>query len=648
MGWGGIVSEALLSRQGPVLCAPPATVDECRCTRPATAPVRRVPALPVAAWILALRSLLTSASMSDPSSRSELLPLIGDRASVEIAALVIPPAVIASTQAGPASGAWTWAWAWATACALGSIGVAVARRRFRREAALMKPDDFVTRWSRPLERFALASGLLWGLLPWVAATGGVFEHAVFLYLLLADTTASMAAFAAADLPFFARFLCPAWAMAAVAVPFAFPAQWTIVLPLCLLFPWLVWRYARTSNGLLVQQSQLKRQSESLALAHKEARDVANAASREKSLFLATASHDLRQPLYALTLTAQAALQRNQDPSLRPLLVDIAQAAGHVNDLLNSLLDVSVLDSRSAELALQPLAPAPLLSELHERFQPEAQARGLDWRIRVPEAPAWVIAEPMLLRRALANLLHNALRYTPEGGVLLAVRRRGGNWAIEVWDTGIGMAAAKREALFSEFRRGDDAAQVTGDGRGLGLSVVRDCVQRMQASIDWHSTPGRGSCFRITLRGAAVPTTPVKRAPMAPHAFEPLMGRVLVVDDDLGVTRGLVHLLGEWGLDCRVAGDAAQAHAALDAGFEPDVVMSDLRLRHDDGGYALLQDLLDRLPLARGLVVTGELDLPDLRRAEADGHLVLRKPVQPGPLHAVLRSMLPSRGRSSPG
>ena len=145
----------------------------------------------------------------------------------------------------------------------------------------------------------------------------------------------------------------------------------------------------------------------------------------------------------------------------------------------------------------------------------------------------------------------------------------------------------------------------------------------------------------------MPAAPTQRVPVARQAFESLGGRVLVVDDDLGVTRGLSHLLGEWGVDCRIAGDASQAHAVLDADFEPDIVVSDLRLGHDDGGYALLQDLLDRLPLARGLVVTGEFDLPDLRRAEADGYLVLRKPVQPGPLHAVLRSMLPARVLSPP-
>ncbi len=583
--------------------------------------------------------------MSDPSPRSELLPLVGDRASVEIAALVIPPVVVAITPSGRPA---LFAWAWAIAYALGSIGVAVARRRFRREAATLAPAAFEARWARPMERIALAFGVLWGLLPGVAAASGDFEHAVFLYLVLAGTTVSTAAFAAADLPFFRNFLAPAWLMAAVAVPVAFPAHWMSILPLCLLFPWLVWRHARTTNGFLAQQSRLKRQADALALAHRHARDAAKAASRDKSLFLATASHDLRQPLYALTLTAQAALQRNRDDALRPLLVDISQAAGHVNDLLNALLDVSALDGRSAELQLQPLALAPLLSELHERFQPEAQARGLDWRIRGPEAPAWVVAEPMLLRRALANLLHNALRYTPAGGVLLAVRRRGGCWTVEVWDTGIGMAAPKREALFSEFHRGDDAARVTGDGQGLGLSVVKDCVRRMDATIDWHSTPGRGSCFRITLQGAVTPSAPTQRAPVPAHVFEPLGGRVLVIDDDLGVTRGLSHLLGEWGIDCRIAGDAFQAHAALDEDFEPDVVMSDLRLRHDDGGYALLQDLLDRLPLARGLVVTGEHDLPDLRRAEAEGILVLRKPVQPAPLHAALRAMLAPRAMTRPG
>ncbi|UXH79987.1 ATP-binding response regulator [Roseateles amylovorans] len=580
--------------------------------------------------------------MSEPSTRSELLPLIGQRASVEIAALVIPLVVIVSAPAGTSS---LLAWCWAALYGVAALGVVIARRRFRSDLATLDGAAFEARWAQPLERTALLFGTIWGLLPWTGAAGASVEFALFLYLVLAGTTASTVTFAAADLRVFARYLLPAWTLASLAVPFAFPTLWMAVLPLCGLYPWLVWRHARSSHGFFLQQSTLQRQSLALAQAHKEARDLAAAASREKSLFLATASHDLRQPLYALTLTAQAALQRNRDASLAPLLVDIAQAAGHVNELLNSLLDVSALDSRRADLALQPMALTPLLSELHERFQPEAQARGLAWRIRGPEAPAWVVAEPMLLRRALSNLLHNALRYTPRGGVLLAVRRRGEGWAIEVWDTGVGVAAPQREGLFAEFHRGDNAAQVTGEGQGLGLSVVRDCVRRLGGTIDWHSTPGRGSCFRIALPEAKATSTSAPRSRVDDTPFDALRGQVLIIDDDLGVTRGLQHLLGEWGLTCRIAADGAQAHAALSDGFTPDVVMSDLRLRHDDGGYRLMLAILDRAPHARGVVVTGEWDLPDLHRAEAEGYLVLRKPVQPGPLHTVLRSLLADEHRA---
>jgi len=578
-----------------------------------------------------------------PSSRAELLPLVGDRASVEIAAFVIPPVLIASVPSGAPNGA---VWCWAGAFWLASLLVVFVRRRFRRDLKALTPSDFEALWGRRFETAALAFGLVWGMATWAAASVGSFEYAVLVYLVLAGVTVSTAAFAAADLRIFARFLLPTWLLAIFAVPWAFPSHWLAVLPLTVLFPWLVWMHARTSHGFLVQQSQLKRDSEVLARAHAEARDAAAAASREKSRFLAMASHDLRQPLYALTLTAQAALQRNRDAALTPLLVDISQAASHVNDLLNALLDLSALDSKGSAAAPQPMPLAPLLNDLHDRFRPEAAARALRWRLRLPGQPAWVMADPVLLRRALANLLHNALRYTPRGGVLLSVRQRGGAWAIEVWDTGVGIAEAQRQRLFSEFERSDQAAAMERDGHGLGLSVVRDCAQRMDASVEWRSVHGKGSCFRLLLHPAQAPAAQAQAMVEVP-GFPPLAGRVLVVDDDDGVLRGLQHLLHAWGVVCRVAADGQQAEAVLAEGFEPDVVICDLRLRGSERGYAVLQALLARQAQARGLVVTGELDHPDLMQADDDGHLVLRKPVQPGPLHTVLASLLtaspPPRG-----
>jgi len=526
------------------------------------------------------------------------------------------------------------------AYAFAAVMLVLARRRFRHDHSTLPAAQFESLWGPRAEVAGLGFGLLWGSLPWVSVPAASFEYALFLYLVLAGTTASTVSYAAADLRVFGRYLTPAWGLAALAVPMAFPAHWPTVLPLCLLYPWLVWRHARTSHRFLVEQSQLKHRSEALALAHREARDAAAAASREKSLFLATASHDLRQPLYALTLTAQAAVQRNQDPALSPLLVDISHAASHVSDLLNALLDVSALDSRDKRLPLQPLALTPLLCELHERFLPEAAARGLDWRLRGPEAPAWVMADPILLRRALANLLHNALRYTATGGVLLAVRQRSAGWAIEVWDTGVGIDEQQRQRLFSAFERADDAGDMATEGHGLGLSVVRDCVRRLGATIEWRSQVGVGSRFRILLAAAAseAPLPAQQEAP-AVEQLPPLRGRVLVVEDDPGVSQGLRHLMQDWGLESRMAADAVQAYRALAEGFEPLVVMSDLRLRGDVSGYDLLQSLLARHPRAQGVVVTGELDHPDLQRADQDGHLVLRKPVAPDTLHRVLAGLL---------
>jgi CheY-like chemotaxis protein len=243
---------------------------------------------------------------------------------------------------------------------------------------------------------------------------------------------------------------------------------------------------------------------------------------------------------------------------------------------------------------------------------------------------------VLLRRAVSNLLHNALRYTPSGGVLLAARRSAGAWWIEVWDTGIGMAGAATPGL------PDDAGGSAGHGHGLGLDVVRDCARRMQAGLQWRSRPGRGSCFRVGGFADAELPAAGPLPPPSPARLGRLFGSVLVVDDDLGVSTSLQRLLHDWGLEAPAVPGAAAAEAALAAGLRPDVVMCDLRLRGGERGYALLQSLLERLPEARALVVTGELDHPDLLQAESDGHLVLRKPVAPARLHAVLASLLSAR------
>ena len=591
---------------------------------------------------------------SPPPRRAELLQLVGARTSLELAGFVIPGVLLWSVPRDrPTTVVWTWACGYWIAAAL----VALARRRFRADASSLSAQAFEDRWSTRLERTALAMGLLWGGLTWAAVPVRSFEYGIFVYLVLAATTASTAAFASADLRVFGRFIGAKWTLAVLAAPWVFPSQWPAIVPLAILYPVLVWRHGRTAHGFLVEQARLKERSQELAAAHRAAREAADAASASKSRFLATASHDLRQPLYALALTAHAAIQRNRDEALHPLLKDLADGARQVNELLDALLDLSSLEAGLHEIRKEPVGLPALLQELHGRFGVEARDRRLGWRLRLPASVAsvasapTVMADPVLLRRALANLLHNALRYTPRGGVLLACRRVGASWAIDVVDTGIGIPLDRQARVFDQGERVAEAAALARDGHGLGLAVVSECARRLDATVVVVSTPGRGSRFRLMLP-ACEPTVPAGLDPARPSgpasglgqaARTPprLSGRVLLIEDDAAVATAVARVLTDAGLVVHAAASAREAGQVCDLGVVPDVILSDLRLGDGASGLEALATLLERFPQSRGCLVTGDWSSPELARAEDEGFLVLRKPVQPERLLTLLERWLDS-------
>ena len=238
-------------------------------------------------------------------------------------------------------------------------------------------------------------------------------------------------------------------------------------------------------------------------------------------------------------------------------------------------------------------------------------------------------------------MHNALRYTLKGGILLAIRRRGESWRCEVWDTGIGVAARDDADIFSPFFRNEHAKGIDSAGHGLGLAVVARCCSLMEAPYGFRSREQKGSCFWIQLPAATrgpdvVPAS--HRATPSPR----WMGRSLVVDDDPLVRSAWTTLMRSWGLQVRCVESGVQALRLLDEGFAPDAIFCDQRLRSGESGFLLLRTLLDRLPEASGAMISGELDAPELAAAEEQGYLVLRKPLDPQALQAVLAHWLTSR------
>lgn len=380
----------------------------------------------------------------------------------------------------------------------------------------------------------------------------------------------------------------------------------------------------------------------LATARRQAED----ALAEKNLFLATASHDLRQPVHAMSLMVEAISLRNSDPMLRPLVADLRNSMQAMNQLFNALLDLARLESGQPLGAKGAVDLNALLADVVSLFRGQASLGGLALRLRLPRGGATVWAEPVLLRQALANLVQNAIRYTPQGKVLVGVRARGSHWLVEVRDTGIGIAVADQDRVFSPYYRGAQAAPMDDAGHGLGLAVVARCAEQMGATYGLQSRAGRGSRFWLQLPAHAAHAPANSPDPTAVRrdaiAARPLQGRCLVLDDDRQVLKAWRAMLDAWGVTAAYATTAAEAHAQLDNGFEPDAIFCDQRLRSGDSGFDVLRALLARCPAARGAMVSGEFDAPALRDAEDEGYLVLRKPVNPTELHAVLAQWLGQR------
>ena len=251
----------------------------------------------------------------------------------------------------------------------------------------------------------------------------------------------------------------------------------------------------------------------------------------------------------------------------------------------------------------------------------------------------------MLRQALVNLVHNALRYTEEGGLLIGVRKRDTAWQIEVWDTGVGIAEEDGLQIFSPYFRSQHAWRLNSAGHGLGLAVVARCARLMDAPLDFKSRLGKGSCFWLRLPmsqqadmvnsslGTGTGTT------QPDLLLKQLSGRCLVLDDDPQVLAAWKALLDGWGVTVRYATDSVQMMQQLEGDFKPDAIFCDQRLRSGESGFEILKALLFRFPQACGAMVSGEFHSAELQNAENEGYLVLRKPLEPAQLHAVLSTWL---------
>jgi signal transduction histidine kinase len=380
----------------------------------------------------------------------------------------------------------------------------------------------------------------------------------------------------------------------------------------------------------------------IALLHDKNWQLAEA-SQNKSRFLAAASHDLRQPMHALGLfVAQLRIHMTSAEGSR--LVDrIDDAVTGMNELFNALLDITKLDAGALTPTTTEFPVAELLERIGGTFAAVAQEKGLS--LRLVSSSAWVRSDAVLLERIVLNLVSNAVRYTTSGGIVVGCRRRGVLLRIDVADSGPGIPKDQRRKIFGEFYRLTDAAKTNQAGLGLGLAIVKRLCALLDHALEVTSTPGKGSCFSVTLP-VVTPAAPSKFG-AAPQQADLDVARgklVVVIDHDALALESISGLLGNWGC-CVVT--AATPEAALTEvkriGREarPDLIVSDYHLADGQSGITAIAKLREVYGTVPAFVMSGDTAPESLREVRESSHHLLHKPVQPITLRAMVNRLLKS-------
>lgn len=362
------------------------------------------------------------------------------------------------------------------------------------------------------------------------------------------------------------------------------------------------------------------------------------ALQAKERFIASASHDLRQPVQALLLLAGLVLKQDLPPDARRLSDQVRETTVSLSGMLEALLDISRLEAGLITPIPGRVALAPLMQRLGLEFEPLATAQGL----RFATVPAGCLLETdaALLERILRNLLSNAVRYTRHGRILFGARRRGGLLRVEVWDTGIGIAEDQIDEIFEDYYQVGNAARNRSEGLGMGLAIARRLAAMLGGRLSVASRLGRGSCFTLTLPFTA-PLAPPPAAENPPEeSADADSVLVLVVEDDAVIRMALGLMLREWGYRVLDAGSVREALELVDGGALPALVLADYRLPGGETGLALLDRVRERLGSGLpAVLLTGDTSSDRLREAASADCALLHKPVDPAALRQTVRRCL---------
>ncbi|MFM2355662.1 MAG: hypothetical protein RLZZ528_1398 [Pseudomonadota bacterium] len=366
---------------------------------------------------------------------------------------------------------------------------------------------------------------------------------------------------------------------------------------------------------------------------------AERANASRSRFVAAASHDLLQPLSAAKLFVSLIEDENIAPTSRDALVKAQNALRSVEGILGALLDISKLESGRASVTVGPVALDRMLTQLRDEFAALAAAKNLTLRI-LPSRDV-VTSDPAYLRRILQNLIGNAIRYTAEGRVVVAARRRGSHIRLEIHDTGPGIPEAERENIFKEFHRLNARASAS-EGMGLGLAIVERACALLGHELTLDSRVGSGTTFAVSLPlsdaglGGEDQIASAPRSGGETPAEGASVGVVLLVENDSDLRRAIGLLLEKWGISVLDVASGEEGLALIDdIGILPDFMLVDHQLGEGISGVEFITEMRRRHGAIPTRIITANRSAQVRDLCEAAGISMLMKPIDPKALSQAL-------------
>jgi two-component system, sensor histidine kinase len=373
----------------------------------------------------------------------------------------------------------------------------------------------------------------------------------------------------------------------------------------------------------------------------EARELADRANQGKSRFLATASHDLRQPLQTLEMLNGTLRRRATDRHSIEALAQQEQAIGAMSRLLNALLDISKLESGAIRPEPADFKVAAIFEELRAEFASIAANKGV--KLEIDSCNDIVRSDPSLVEQILRNLVSNAIKYTREGCVRLRCLHEAALVRIEVIDTGVGIPADQLPYIYDEFYQVGVPTNVSRDGYGLGLSIVQRLVKLLTLKLDVHSEVGKGSAFSLVLPASSVQDVRAQSGVVESFVYSPEQigeARLLLVEDNEAVRRSTSLLLELEGYQVTSVATLSEALQHVQQSHRVDLLISDYHLSDGETGTKVIASLREILGASlRAVLTTGDTSSL-IKQLPRDPYLrITSKPIKAEELLALLRALL---------